>query len=161
VTMLVPPFCLFVNILYSVNSLFSPDTLVQKVPEESFFCGISYEDASDKCSLPCPSRASADCPGIDQCFAYTPCSRPESFFCGENIVDANESCAIPCPSGSSNTCPMGQSCYAYTECESPTDLISFSQSLNPSNTPSSRPTQKPSQQPTRVPTQQPTTNVSI
>jgi len=39
----------------------------------SFYCGLSYEDASKTCSFPCPSRSSQDCPGEMGCWAYTTC----------------------------------------------------------------------------------------
>lgn len=113
-----------------------------EIPSESYYCGLSYEDASTTCSIPCPDRDSSKCPELQQCYAYTPCAKPESFFCGDNIDDANESCAVPCRSGSSSSCPSGQSCYAYTECE-----------VSSTNAPStSRPT-------TRSPTSYPTLRV--
>ena len=105
-----------------------------EIPIESYYCGSSYEVASDTCATPCPSRDSADCPGTQQCFAYTPCAKPESFFCGSSKDDANEVCAIPCPSGRSNTCPLGESCYAYTECEAP---ITSKPTAGPTNLPTS------------------------
>ena len=113
-----------------------------EIPSESYYCGLSYEDASTTCSIPCPDRDSSNCPELQQCYAYTPCAKPDSFFCGDNIDDANESCAVPCRSGSSSSCPSGQSCYAYTECE-----------VSSTNAPStSRPT-------TRSPTSYPTLRV--
>merc|ERR1712194_144284 len=102
------------------------------VPAESYYCGVSHEDASDKCAIPCPGRENSDCPGIGQCYAYTPCAKPQSFFCGNSMDNANEACAIPCPTGKSNTCPSGESCYAYTIC----------------NPITGRPTDKPTPNPT-------------
>merc|ERR1719287_351927 len=101
------------------------------VPAESFFCGGSYEDASDRCALPCSGGDSSDCPGIEQCYAYTPCNNPGSFFCGNSLENANEACAIPCPTGKSNTCPSGESCYAYTICNPITGSPTNKQTPNP------------------------------
>ena len=116
-----------------------------EIPSESYYCGLSYEDASTTCSIPCPDRDSSKCPELQQCYAYTPCANPESFFCGNNIDDANESCTVPCRNGSSSSCPNGQSCYAYTECKFPSTTA-------PTNRLTSRPT-------TRYPTSDPTSRV--
>jgi len=112
------------------------------ISNDSYFCGLSYEDASHACSIPCSGQNSLECPALQQCYAYTPCTKPESFFCGSNKDDANQACAIPCPSGKSNTCPLGESCYAYTACEPATHT----------NRPSSRLTDIPSNLPTKKPT---------
>jgi len=40
----------------------------------SFYCGLSYEDASKACSIPCPSMSSLECPGNMGCWASTSCN---------------------------------------------------------------------------------------
>lgn len=174
----------------STQSSVQDDTMTtfsSDIPSESYFCGSSYEDASDKCSFPCFSRESSECPILQQCYAFTPCAKPESFFCGSDIDDANDRCAIPCPSGKSNTCPWGESCYAYTSCELTSGNPSFNPTTRLTDMPSTittqfrttRPTSKVSErkfkfcflssahflfttlQPTQVPTQHPTYKVCL
>jgi len=86
------------------------------IPTESYFCGTSYDDASESCAIPCPGKTHDECPGDSNCYAFTPCKKPESFFCGVGFDEASSLCTLPCPSGKSNTCPNGQSCFAYTTC---------------------------------------------
>ena len=113
-----------------------------EIPSESYYCGLSYEDASTTCSVPCPDRESSKCPDLQQCYAYTPCAKPESFFCGNSIDDANKACAVPCRNGDSSSCPNGQSCYAYTECvvSSTNALSSRLTSVPTTQSPTSKPT---------------------
>jgi len=140
------------------------------IPVESYYCGLSYMDASGKCNKPCSSRDSNECPGAENCYAYTPCVKPESFFCGSSLEDANGSCTVPCPTGRSDSCPTGESCFAYTTCES--DMSEFSEpaltpppatkrpTSKPSNSPTAKPTSKPSKFPTKNPTKNPTNEPS-
>ena len=39
-----------------------------------FFCGTSWHDAAEKCSVPCPSGMASDCPDGETCYADTPCN---------------------------------------------------------------------------------------
>ena len=153
------------------------------VPIESYFCGLSYEEASASCSVPCPD---GKCPDGEKCFSFTPCAKPESFFCGTDMNHANENCAIPCPSGTSKSCPIGQSCFAYTTCDvdltsvdvdepegdaissfalSPsTSPITMSPTRSPTlepitDAPSTRPTVTPTDEPTVTPTDEPTVSL--
>jgi hypothetical protein len=71
----------------------------EAIPTESYYCGVSYDDASEQCTIPCPSKTSSECPGNQQCFAFTPCAKPESFFCGQSFEDASGSCTLPCSTG--------------------------------------------------------------
>ncbi|KAK1748815.1 chitinase [Skeletonema marinoi] len=140
------------------------------IPVESYYCGLSYMDASGKCNKPCSSRDSNECPGAENCYAYTPCVKPKSFFCGSSLEDANGSCTVPCPTGRSDSCPTGESCFAYTTCES--DMSEFSEpaltpppatkrpTSKPSNSPTAKPTSKPSKFPTKNPTKNPTNEPS-
>jgi hypothetical protein len=43
-------------------------------PENTFFCGRTWEQVNDSCSLRCPSSKSADCPEGLSCFAFTQCN---------------------------------------------------------------------------------------
>ena len=97
--------------------VYSASKPIPSIPLESYYCGLDYEEASTQCAMPCPNMDSATCPGFEQCFAFTPCKRPESFFCGMDFDNANDSCAIPCPTGRSDSCPNGESCFAYTTCD--------------------------------------------
>jgi len=106
-----------------------------QIPADSYYCGLTYEDASDRCAFPCPERDSSLCPGFQQCYAYTPCANRESFFCGISIDDANGSCAIPCPSGRSDSCPSGESCFAYTSCIKEKELPTFNAKPSPTPAP--------------------------
>ena len=153
------------------------------VPIESYFCGLSYEEASESCSVPC---ADGKCPNGEKCFAFTPCAKPESFFCGTDMNHANENCAIPCPTGTSKSCPIGQSCFAYTTCDvdltsvdieepegdaissfelSPsTSPITMSPTRSPTlepitDAPSTRPTESPTDEPTVTPTDERTVSL--
>jgi hypothetical protein len=145
----------------------SNDSNEAPIPAESYFCGLDYMDASNKCTRACPSRNHEDCPSGESCYAYTPCMKPESFFCGTTLDKANESCTVPCPTGSSDSCPTGESCFAYTTCKS--DMASFSEpattapptlkqpTVSPSKLPTTfKPTNEPTPNPTRLPTNNPT-----
>ena len=83
---------------------------------ESNFCGESFDQATQDCSLPCPSGSDRDCPGGMQCFAHTSCTDRDSFMCGYSWESASATCNNPCPSGEHADCPAGMSCFAYTPC---------------------------------------------
>ena len=88
----------------------------------SFFCGTTWDEASETCSKPCPSGNNDECDDGDVCFGYTPCSLADtdipvdSFYCGASFADAVVSCTDPCPSGEHSDCPDGQLCHPYTPC---------------------------------------------
>ena len=87
---------------------------------ESFFCGSSWLDTSDKCSNPCPTGDALECDAGEACFAWTSCENTKSFYCGVSFEDASSNCALPCPSRSSLDCPgEDQGCFAYTTCQAP------------------------------------------
>ncbi|KAK1737164.1 hypothetical protein QTG54_012031 [Skeletonema marinoi] len=43
-------------------------------PENTFFCGNTWQDVNDSCSIRCPSSKSEDCPEDMSCFAFTECN---------------------------------------------------------------------------------------
>ena len=86
-------------------------------PSGSFYCGSSFQEASQQCLNECPSGLSSDCPAGQACYANTPCSDKDGFFCGTNIVDASASCQYPCTSGLDSECPSGLSCYETQTCK--------------------------------------------
>lgn len=43
-------------------------------PENTFFCGNTWEGVNDSCSIRCPSSKSEDCPEGMSCFAFTQCN---------------------------------------------------------------------------------------
>ena len=87
---------------------------IPEAPLDSYYCGTSYDEASTKCSTPCPSRTSMECDDGEACFASTPCSDKDSFFCGNTWEEASSSCGQPCESNSD--CEDGDSCFGYTPC---------------------------------------------
>jgi chitinase len=137
--------------------------VVFDVPEDSFYCGVTFDHASQLCGVACPNGKD-DCPPGMGCFGNTPCGERNSFFCGVSYGDANEKCTIPCPSGSANECPNGESCLAFTMCkpitdaptEIPTEYPTRKPSKEPTPEPTSEPTRKPSKEPTPEPTPEPT-----
>lgn len=141
--------------------------MVFDVPEDSFYCGVTFAHASDVCGVPCPNGRT-DCPQGLTCFGNTPCGDKSSFFCGASYADANDSCTMPCPNGSANECPSGKSCFAYTMCKpitmeptkEPTPYPTFKPTprptLKPTPNPTLRPTLRPTQEPTPKPTPKPT-----
>lgn len=137
--------------------------VVFDVPKESFYCGATFEHATQICGVPCPN-GSSDCPLGLNCYGNTPCADRMSFFCGTSYDDANEKCTKPCPTGSAEECDGQQSCFAYTMCRlvtaTPTEEPTFKPTLNPTKRPtpkpSSLPTKNPTPKPTREPTPQPT-----
>jgi len=132
--------------------------VVFDVPEDSFYCGVTFNHASDLCGVPCPNGN--ECPPGLNCFGNTPCGDRNSFFCGSDYEDANDRCTTHCPTGSANECPSGQSCFAYTMCrlvtEEPTEQPTWSPSLDPTKKPTPGPTKEPTPYPTRKPTFDPT-----
>lgn len=93
------------------------------VQDDLFFCGVSLDDASARCAIPCSSHSSTECPVGQACFAHTTCSindiPAESYYCGLSYENASEQCSYPCPDGHSSGCPGIQQCYAYTPCAKP------------------------------------------
>ena len=89
---------------------------ISVAPTDSFYCGVSFDDASMVCLDSCPSGLSEDCPGDLLCFASTPCSDRGSFFCGRTWEEAAATCTEPCETGLSSDCPSGQLCFGYTPC---------------------------------------------
>ena len=85
-------------------------------PSGSFYCGASFQMASEQCLVPCPSGLSSDCPPDQACYANTPCEDKKGFFCGTNIVNASASCEYACPSGLDSECPVGLSCFGTQTC---------------------------------------------
>jgi len=43
-------------------------------PENTFFCGNTWQDVNESCSIRCPSSKSEDCPEDMSCFAFTECN---------------------------------------------------------------------------------------
>ena len=85
-------------------------------PEDSFYCGVDFVDAANRCYLPCPSGSAAECPVGEACYGNTPCNGGDSFYCGSTWYDASSDCKVPCPSGSDDDCPQGSKCFGYTPC---------------------------------------------
>jgi chitinase len=130
--------------------------VILEVPEDSFYCGVTFDHASQLCGVACP-RGDDDCPPGMNCFGNTPCGDDErnSFFCGVSYSDANEKCTDPCPSGSANECSNGESCFAYTMCKPITDAPTDIPTEYPTRKPTAEPTKKPSAEPSRKPTDEP------
>ena len=116
------------------------------VPEASFYCGVTFNHASELCGVACP-EGNEDCPPGLTCFGNTPCGDKKSFYCGTSYEDANKKCTAQCPNGSADECPSGLSCFAYTMCKPIT------------GSPVRRPTFEPSIMPTSLPTHDPTPEV--
>jgi chitinase len=125
------------------------------VPIDSFYCGVTFNHASDLCGVACPG-GNGDCPPGLKCYGNTPCGDKKSFFCGSSYDDANDKCTDHCPSGSENECPSGQSCFAYTMCRFETDDPTEEPTWAPSDDPTKRPTPFPTKYPTPFPTKYPT-----
>lgn len=87
-------------------------------PSGSFYCGSSFQMASEQCLVPCPSGVSAECPPDQACYANTPCENKNGFFCGTSLVNASASCEFSCLSGLDSECPSGLSCYETQTCKS-------------------------------------------
>jgi hypothetical protein len=85
-------------------------------PESTYFCGMTIEDASRTCGMPCPTREDDSCPGEMKCFGDTHCEDRESFFCGTSWLDASDKCSTPCPDGDASVCGDGEACFAWTAC---------------------------------------------
>ncbi len=85
-----------------------------KGPAESNFCGVSFDEATRDCSLPCPTGS--ECPSGLTCFSQTSCADRDSFMCGYSWDHASATCSNPCPSGEHSDCPNGMRCFAYTPC---------------------------------------------
>jgi hypothetical protein len=101
---------------------------------DSFYCGKSWFDASDKCSKQCPTGDALECEPGEGCFAWTSCAETASFYCGKTFEDASSNCTLPCPSRSDNTCPEGQGCFQYTTCQATLESTSASdESYKPPN----------------------------
>ena len=127
--------------------------VVFDVPQDSFYCGVTFNHASELCGVACPN-GNDDCPPGLTCFGNTPCGDKNSFFCGSSYDDANKECTTPCPNGSAEECPGDLSCFAYTTCR----RITAAPSDSPTFEPTKRPTPKPTPNPTTAnPTPNPTT----
>ena len=87
-------------------------------PSGSFYCGTSFQIASEQCLEPCPSGVSSDCPPNQACYANTPCGDKNGFYCGTSIVNASASCEFSCLSGLDSDCPLGLTCYETQTCRS-------------------------------------------
>jgi len=121
------------------------------VPEASFYCGVTFNHASELCGVAC-LKGNEDCPPGLTCFGNTPCGDKNSFFCGVSYEDANMQCTEQCPNGSADQCPSGQSCFAYTTCKLQTE--------SPIESPTFEPTRKATFEPTKRPILDPTSNPS-
>ena len=121
------------------------------VPEASFYCGVTFNHASELCGVAC-LKGNEDCPPGLTCFGNTPCGDKNSFFCGVSYEDANMQCTEQCPNGSADECPSGQSCFAYTKCKLQTE--------SPIEPPTFEPTRKATFEPTKRPIVDPTSNPS-
>ena len=126
------------------------------MPIDSFYCGVTFDHASEVCGKPCPD-GNDDCPLGLTCFGNTPCGDQNSFFCGVSYEDANEKCTTQCKTGSANECPSGQSCFAYTKCKPDTLAPTDAPSKKPTPYPTKEPTPYPTKKPTPIPTREPTT----
>ena len=58
----------------SKESVSDEDFTALTYPENTFFCGDSWEQVNDSCSIRCPSSKSEDCPDNMSCYAFTQCN---------------------------------------------------------------------------------------
>lgn len=85
-----------------------------------YYCGISWYDANQSCSVECPNGTDSECPSGQSCFAdCTNCCPSEDGYggkrfnyCGTSWSNANSMCGTTCPGGKDNECPAGQFCFA-------------------------------------------------
>ncbi|KAL7473134.1 hypothetical protein ACHAXS_013507, partial [Conticribra weissflogii] len=97
---------------------YSPPTRPPSYDASStFYCGSTFQEASQTCDVPCPSGLSNECPSGQACYANTPCEDKRGFYCGTSIVNASASCEYPCDSGSDSQCPVGLQCYETKTCK--------------------------------------------
>jgi len=75
-----------------------PATPEEYIPGDSYFCGLSFIEASSQCTHPCPSRSDSECPDGEQCYGDTPCPTRQTYYCGSNLNEASSMCDFPCPS---------------------------------------------------------------
>jgi hypothetical protein len=99
-----------------ISQFLASDEDEELYPESTYFCGMTIEDASRTCGMPCPTRDDDSCPGELKCFGNTECSDRESFFCGTSWLDASDKCSTPCPNGDASVCGEGETCFAWTSC---------------------------------------------
>ena len=86
-------------------------------PSLTFYCGSSFQQASEQCLVPCPSGISSECPPSQACYANTPCEDKNGFFCGTSFLNASATCGNSCSSGLDLDCPEGMSCYETLTCK--------------------------------------------
>jgi hypothetical protein len=110
-------------------------------PSDHYFCGVTLDEASVRCSRPCPDKSSTTCGQGEFCHGGTPCdyrvtpgygittppahqptpsplpydSEENYSFCGTSWSDAN-TCRFRWCGGADHSCPDGQSCFADTTC---------------------------------------------
>ena len=51
-------------------------------PSSTFYCGTSFQNASETCRVPCPNGMKNECPDGMSCYSSTPCEEKGSFYCG-------------------------------------------------------------------------------
>lgn len=81
----------------TTNATTPTSTPEEYIPGDSYYCGISFLDASSTCTHPCPSRSDSECPNGEQCYGDTPCPTRETYYCGANLNEASSMCDHPCP----------------------------------------------------------------
>ncbi len=130
------------DILPMQEELSSPSYSPSKQPSpsfysspDSFYCGSSFQEAAETCTLPCPNGLSASCPPNMACYANTPCPDKGGFYCGTNIVNASASCDKPCSSGLDSECALGLTCYETQTCQRrvPPPMMNTNTTTTPNN----------------------------
>jgi len=94
------------------------------------YCGSSWSNAASKCSKPCPSGLTSECPTGESCFDGVTCSSTATTglvsntittntkYCGSSWSNAVSKCSTPCPRGLNSECPMGEFCFGDVTCSS-------------------------------------------
>lgn len=86
-------------------------------PSDSYYCGLSFQDAATTCGKPCPSGKDNECLGAGEtCHGNTECGLRSSFYCGSSWFDASDKCSQACPDGDKSVCGEGEECFAWTSC---------------------------------------------